>query len=185
MKRWTLLVLLCMACIERPPSSRERRQSADRSPAQRTAVLVPPGQLQRAHPMEATFGGSITYLGFDVKPDPIRAGEEAEITFYFRSEDELDEDWQVFVHVEDGAGGRLANVDHAPGGGSYPVGLWRRGEIVRDTFRIRVPPAARTVQLWSGFWYPARDERLALDNPAAGTHDGQNRLLAASLHVAE
>lgn len=98
----------------------------------------------------------------------------------------LEDDYLVFVHVED-AEGRMErlNVDHKPAGGLYPTTQWKVGETVKDEFVVALPPGAapRAVNVWMGLWEPRNDSRLPITNPQAVRNDGRGRLLLAQVPV--
>jgi hypothetical protein len=98
----------------------------------------------------------------------------------------LEEDYLVFVHVED-AEGRMErlNVDHKPAGGLYPTTQWKVGETVKDEFAFQLPSGAspRQLNIWLGLWDPRTDARLQLKNPDAVRNDGRSRILLVQVPV--
>jgi len=67
-----------------------------------------------------------------------RESEGAEICLTWLSLKETDVDYQLFVHVLDGAT-IAAQVDRQPKEGQYPTGVWRQGELVEDCFAVQLP----------------------------------------------
>jgi hypothetical protein len=183
MRRPSLLALAAVlaplsACIVEAPggaSPNERRQAV--------VTQVPPLQVRGG----ANFDDRVELVGASVEPGRLTPGDAARVTVYFKVLKPLEEDYTIFVHVED-ADGRMErlNIDHKPAGGLYPTTQWKAGETVKDEFIVGVPAgtSARTINLWMGFWEPRTDGRLALKNPQAVRNDGRNRILLMQVPVA-
>ncbi|WNG34581.1 hypothetical protein F0U61_13720 [Archangium violaceum] len=184
MRRPSLLPLLVSvsllsACIVEAPggaSPNERRQAV--------VTQVPALSVRTG----ANFGDSVELVGATVQPGRLAPGEAARVTAYFKVLKPLEEDYTIFVHLED-AEGRMEriNVDHKPAGGLYPTTQWKVGETVKDEFSITLPPgaSARQLNLWLGFWEPKTDERLQLKNPDAVRNDGRSRILLVQVPVVQ
>jgi hypothetical protein len=170
--------LLCGCIIEAPggATEAERRQA--------TVQQVPPLALKNG----ANLGGKVEIVGATVQPGRVVPGEPARITVFFKVLQPLDADYMIFVHVE-GADGRMErmNLDHKPATGLYPTTQWKPGETVKDEFSLYLPSgvSARAINLWMGLWDPATDARLALKNPEAVRNDGRDRILLATVPVAQ
>lgn len=184
MRRFSLLALmvpasLLTACIVEAPGGsnpNERRQAV--------VTQVPPLSVRSG----ANFEDKVELVGATVQPGRVAPGEATRVTAFFKVLKPLEEDYMVFVHVEDPEGRmERINADHKPAGGLYPTTQWKAGETVKDEFNLYLPPgaAARAVNLWLGFWEPRTDARLALKNPEAVRNDGRNRILLAQVPVAQ
>ncbi len=170
---------LLSACIVEAPggaSPNARRQA--------TVAQVPPLTVKTG----ANLGGKVEVVGATVQPGRVTPGEPARVTAYFKVLKPLEEDYLVFVHIED-ADGRMErlNIDHKPANGVYPTTQWKPGETVKDEFTIFLPTnaPARAINVWMGLWEPRNDTRLPLTNPDAVTNDGRHRLLLAQVPVAQ
>lgn len=178
----SLALLLCVssltpACIVEAPggaSPSERRQAV--------VAEVPPLSVKGG----ANFEDAVELVGASVQPGRITPGDVARVTVYFKVLKALEEDYTIFVHVEDAERADRNNVDHKPAGGLYPTTQWKPGETVKDEFSFTIAgtSAARTINLWMGFWDPKTDGRLRLKNPDAVRNDGQNRILLMQIPVA-
>lgn len=170
-----LLALPAAGCIVEAPT-------VDKRPAAAAAVRV----AERA-PLRggALFGEKIEFLGGEVVPGAILPLEPSRVRLAFRALEDLELDYQLFVHVED-ADGRFErfNLDHAPG--PRPTSTWKKGETVRDEFLLALPSNAdsRAVRVWFGFWHPPTSARLKLANPEKVVNDGRDRALLAQIGVA-
>ena len=134
----------------------------------------------------AIYGDSGELVGVDWQPADPHAGDSVEVSFIYRVTDEAEEDWKIFVHVDDHGGhGDRINGDHFPARGRYRTNLWRKNEVVRDAWRFTVPGNYRGegLDLWTGFYQEGKDDRWPLSNRGAVQNDGQNRVLAAMVPV--
>ena len=170
--------LLWSACIVEAPggaSPKERRQAV--------VTQVPPLSVNSG----ANFQDKVELVGATVQPGRLAPGDAARVTAYFKVLQPLDEDYMVFVHVED-AEGRMEriNADHKPANGLYPTTQWKAGETVKDEFLISLPSGspARQLNLWMGFWDAKTDGRLQLRNPEAVRNDGRGRVMLVQVPVA-
>ncbi len=172
------LLLLGSACIVEAPggASPEERRAA-------TVAQVPPLAVNNG----ANLGGKVLLVGATIQPGRISPGDQARVTLYFKVLQAMEEDYLVFVHVED-VDGRMErmNVDHKPAGGLYATSQWKPGETVKDEFPIYLPSGAapRELNIWLGLWEPRTDTRLKLTNPEAVRNDGRDRILLARVPVA-
>jgi 4-amino-4-deoxy-L-arabinose transferase-like glycosyltransferase len=89
-----------------------------------------------------------------------RTDDAIAVALYWQADNELERDYTAFVHVVDGDGRLVAQLDRQPGG--YPTSEWRPGELVVDVFRVVLPadlvPGTYTLQ--TGFYHWPTLERL-------------------------
>jgi hypothetical protein len=176
-----IAALSAVACIERAPSPRDRRDRFDRGGLSEVLLRELPSPATK---VGAVFGDSVELVGTDVSPAQPKPGDSVQVTFYFRVTDESDDDYKVFVHIDDRSGrAERINADHWPARGKYPTSAWRRGEVVRDEWTFTVPSyySGEGLDLWTGFYQPGKDERWPLANGKDVRHDGQNRVVAATV----
>ena len=87
--------------------------------------------------VDATLGGLVRMVGYDVSGFDVRAGDVLTTSLYWQAEKPLQQDYQVFLHlVRDGK--PVAQGDGPPSDGAYPSSLWRVGEVVADLHRVSV-----------------------------------------------
>lgn len=173
------LVVACgaLSCVE---SSKPNEGSA------RLSMYVldapPPVIPQRT---ELVFGDKIRLLGYKVEPaGPLRPGQDFKLTMYWQCDERLDGDWQLFTHLLDEHGNRLAgghvdNVgplrDASSGRQALPPGDWRKGKVYVDEQPLRVPAdAGAEFSVAVGIWRD--DQRLKVVPP-----DPQSRGVVARL----
>jgi hypothetical protein len=176
------------ACIvEAPGAPGGSRQAGPSAPADKARPGAPP-QAALTLKLGANLEDKVEILGATVQPGQLLPGEQGRVTAYYKVLAPIDQDYMVFVHVEDPEGHmERLNVDHAPGGGVRPTSQWTVGETIKDEFTIYVPPNSqvRGLNLWVGFWQPRSDARLRLKNVDQVKNDGNNRILLAQVPVVQ
>lgn len=125
-------------------------------------VTVPAAAPQT--PLNASFGGQISLLGFDTAADTL--------TLVWQAATDPPADYTVFVHFVDEQGQLVAQADGPPAGGAYPTSLWSTGEIIPDARSLPELPPGR-ISVVVGLYNPDSGERL----PLVGSPDGALRLL--------
>jgi len=125
-------------------------------------------------PCEFTLGGRVDLLGYDVKPE-VSAGDEIDVTVYWRARQQMGTAYKVFVHLYDAEGEIVAQQDRVPGLGARPTTTWQTGEIVADRYTLR--PSSNTpagqYRLVVGLYDPEARERLPVFG-AGGERLGQD-----------
>ncbi len=101
-------------------------------------------------------GGAIELIGHDwraTRPGPegklyvpqesrLEGGSTLEVTLFWRAFDVPGGDHAVTVGVVDGEGRvRVQRQGRHPVGGTYPTSRWQPGQVVADSYRIRLPEA--------------------------------------------
>jgi hypothetical protein len=176
-----LASLALAACIERAPGSGGRQQGRDRAIA--ASYLASAAEPQ--HRSRAVFGNAIELLGWDLAPAELAPGRSAVLTLWWRTREETDRNWRVFVHLDGPRGQARIHGDHWPAAGTWPTDAWRKGEVVRDPVRLTVPGGyhGEAIEAWVG-WYDG-EERLHVTDAGDLRHDGSDRLLLAAIRLAE
>jgi len=123
-----------------------------------------PPEMQYVY--EADFGARIRLLGYDV--GALQPGRPLDVTLYWQSLAELDEDYLVFVHVLDESGAIVTQVDEGPQQGRYPTSLWIAGEIVTGRHTLAMPAdlPAGDYHLRIGFYRQENGDYLAVNGDA-------------------
>ena len=130
-----------------------------------------PSDVTETH---ALFDSKLRLLGYEVK----REGDYLLVRLYWRSDQRMNVDYKVFVHVFDPETGRpVAQDDTRPHRGAYPTNLWGPGEVVEDPIPISLaeaPPG--TYGLAVGVYDPATMERLPVVSDRGLHADGRLEL---------
>ncbi|MFQ5610757.1 MAG: glycosyltransferase family 39 protein [Anaerolineae bacterium] len=87
--------------------------------------------------VNAAFEDIFTLLGADLARATVKPGEALTVTLYWRAEAPPPVDYTVFAHLLGADERVLVNADHAP---PQPTTTWLEGEVVADTFTLRLPP---------------------------------------------
>lgn len=98
---------------------------------------VDPAHISQAIGMG--LGEDIRLLGFDLSPRGMEVGE-AKVTLYWQTRRQLGRDYTVFLHLLDENGNIAAQTDSMPGEGGFPTSFWEAGEIVVDSYFLKLPP---------------------------------------------
>lgn len=108
-----------------------------------------------AKPRPAEFGdGLIRLAGYTLQP-----GAETRLRLVWQAGAGLiGQDYTVFVHIKDAAGGIVAQADGPPRGGAYPTSLWAPGEYVADDYAFALPQGNYSV--WAGLYEAETGRRL-------------------------
>jgi hypothetical protein len=124
-----ILLALGAACIVPAPSA----EKAGNTPQRPAAPPAPPAEVRNG----AIFDGKIEMVGAVLNPGRVQTGESLKVTVSFKVMEEIENDYMIFVHVED-IDGRVdrINADHAPAGGTYPTSRWKKGDVVKDEFVV-------------------------------------------------
>lgn len=177
--RLVFVVLLATACIERPQTDRGRSAQVDRT--RLSDVLFSTAPTPQV-PVGAIFGDAIELVGYDLEPATPAAGQLVQVTYWWRAIGTVDDDWQVFVHLEDETDAnprRLA--DHFPASKRFPTSAWREGDVIKDQWSFTLPRNPGRIQLWTGLYIA--QQRLDLTRPGRGRSDSANRVRAGVVTV--
>jgi hypothetical protein len=90
-------------------------------------------------PLEVTVGDGINLMGYDILPDPVRAGGSLYIQYHWQVTAKPTTDWTVYNHVVDDSGALVAGFDSQPGRGSLTTTRWQPGWRVLDEYEVMLP----------------------------------------------
>ena len=140
------------------------------------------------HTPDHTFGGRlgehIELLGYDWQASQVSRGDTLHLHLYWRSDQRLENDYTVFVHLMGPDGTLFAQCDSQPLEGSRPTSTWKPDEIIRDECPVVLPSDAPRgeYQMFVGMYSWPDLERL----PAYGvqsTRMNQSRLLLTTFEL--
>jgi hypothetical protein len=168
------LLLSLAACVEQ---DEDKPTADDLTVAKQNLLSTAP--VPR-YPVNADLDGKVVFLGMDVEPLPAEPGKELKLTQYWKVVTPPGDGWKTFTHVEGPGKQNYINADHVPIQGKYPVASWKAGDIIRDAHTVRMPDAWTypVVEVYVGLWRGAT--RMPVKS---GAHDGEGRVLAASIPV--
>ncbi len=144
-------------------------------------------QPTAAQPVDFVAGTppTIAVAGVTLPTQPLRAGDQLDMTLFWKSIASVDKDYTVFVHVLDDAGQLVAQADAPPAGGRSPTSLWLAGEVTIDQRSVVLPPnlPAGTYHVSFGLYDPVSGARLPWHD-ASGTRLADDRvILDVPVHV--
>jgi len=120
--------------------------------------------------LDISFGGTMKLLGYNLQPTTcnLQPGDSLEVTLYWQSLAEMNQDYSVFVHLLDETELIVAQRDMYPGQGLYPTSLWSVGDTIANRYVLTLPETAfapNRAQLEVGLYDFATGERLPAYGP--------------------
>ncbi len=94
-------------------------------------------------PLDATLGGQVRLLGYDLPVRKARPGETLYLYLFWEALRAMEDDYKVFTQVLDEEGHIIAQHDKIAGAEGYPTSRWPPGAIVRERFMLTIHPNAR------------------------------------------
>jgi hypothetical protein len=114
------------------------------------------------HPLEATLGDQVRFLGYDLSPPPYKRGETLHLTLYWQAMTRMEESYTVFVHLLNEGGIMGGQWDSVPGSGLLPTNSWLEGEVIADEYEVPIgagaPPGEYLIEI--GMYEASTGERL-------------------------
>lgn len=131
-------------------------------------VVYAPAPLESFEP-HAKFADTFELVGWSLEPKELHAGTEMLLTVVWRAIQKPHARYTTFAHLESANGDKLAQDDHEPLNGIYPTTRWADEEMVRDTYRLHLPPAIPNGEYFlSVGWYDS------LTQDRLNTSDGRD-----------
>lgn len=131
----TLIFLMLFSCQRVEDSKIELTQSQWQDIQQHLLDERPSPE----HDINVEFGDEIELIGLDIDGDFV-TGEEIELTWYWHASEDIDQDWQIFVHFDSNEEPFRQNLDHYPLGqmmdNAFRTYHWEEGHIIADTQRF-------------------------------------------------
>lgn len=131
----------------------------------------------------AKFGDQIMLIGYDLPESPVNPGDQIEITAYWKAQQPLSINYQVFVHLKDDEENLIAQSDKL-NPGDFPTKRWPIDKYIRDEHQMILPAdlPPGEYQLSLGLWVVEDAWRLPLLD-SAGEQIGDNYTLSPPLIV--
>jgi 4-amino-4-deoxy-L-arabinose transferase-like glycosyltransferase len=136
----------------------------------RPPILTVEEASLEAIPLDFTFGDKLQLVGYQIGVERVKVGEFLPLTLYWRSLSETDENYTIGVSLLDSEGDPGGQVATFPGRGNYATSLWKEGEVVKDSYQVRVVPSYPAPGLArffvAAYTYP-EEEHLAVRDSTA------------------
>lgn len=116
--------------------------------------------LPAAHDVFYDLGDQAALIGFDA-PDDVARGDTMEVALYWKAEQDMAINYQVFLHLLDSNGRPVAQSDKL-NPGDFPTSRWPLDKYVRDTHRLKLPATLADGEyvLSTGLWVQTEGWRL-------------------------
>ncbi len=109
------------------------------APAYARPPILSPDELPTdLTPLHVDYGGKMELIGGKLGAGSLKPGDTLAVTLCWRSLNQMEEDYSVFVHLFGRDEQPLGQVDTYPGLGSYPTSLWRKGDIICETHNVPI-----------------------------------------------
>lgn len=119
------------------------RDSVEIGDTQVESIARPTAPAAISHPMSVRLGDAIEFLGYDLNaPQPLRAGDNVELTLYWRADKSLSTSYTVFTHLLDANNQIFGQNDSPPANGQRLTTGWAPGEVIADEHAFVVKPDA-------------------------------------------
>lgn len=138
-----------------------------------------PADLARA---ELRYGSELRWIGYRVAPERQRlvAGEPLRVTLYWQATQAITRNLSLGLRLFSQTDAPLGVLDTYPGGGMLPTTHWQPGEIIADSYALRLPltlTQAGNVWLDVSVWdFETKQFLKTFDG--AGNPTGRQRYLA-------
>jgi hypothetical protein len=131
------------------------------------------------HPLKATLGNQVQFLGYDLDTVSIKPGQTMHLTLYWQALAEMDESYTVFTHLLDKEDRIWGQKDSVPVEGTLPTCCWVKDEIIADEYEIPIQPDAPLGQyvIEIGMYQLETGQRLEVRGGPEG--EGDHILLSA------
>ncbi len=105
-------------------------------------LLTASGLEKIANRVDIVYDGKMKLLGYDVSPRRALPDGSVELSLYWQSLAQMDEDYSIGIALLDSNRRVLSQRSSYPGHGMLPTRLWRPGQMIRDTYWVPVPMGA-------------------------------------------
>jgi hypothetical protein len=144
------------------------------------SLLLPNGHVRATSVVNANLEGVVELQAFTADRNHYRPGDMVEVTLYWLSLRNLDQNYKTFIHLTDAeVTTQPTQHDGDPGGDFTPTTRWLPGEIVPDTHYLTLPKdlAPGRYHLWADMYeFPTVRNLLVLS--AEAPTDGKRVLLS-------
>lgn len=115
-----------------------------------------------SHRVQVRFGESMTLSGYNLDDKEAKPGQILRLTLFWKTDEALQEEYKVFLHLLDARGQIVAQHDGPPVGGSRPTSSWVEGEMIFDGHGVYIPgdTAPGEYRLVLGLYEPQTGRRL-------------------------
>jgi hypothetical protein len=107
----------------------------------RPKSLISPADLPLTNQLDLPVTSGITLLGYHTTfANPWQPGQEQTLTLYWQANQNVTQNYPVTLALGDTNGDTRAEWTGLPTGGHFPTEQWQAGDIIRDAWRLTLPP---------------------------------------------
>jgi 4-amino-4-deoxy-L-arabinose transferase-like glycosyltransferase len=106
----------------------------------RPPILSTEDALSPQNRLSIRFGEKIELVGYELGATRATVGQFVPITLYWRALAAMEENYTVGLSFLTPDGTPYGQVAAYPGHGNYPTSLWQAGEIIKDSYHVRIGP---------------------------------------------
>lgn len=88
--------------------------------------------------VDATYGGALRLLGYELNRQTLRVGDSARVTLWWQAVAPMSEDYSVSIKVFGPEDRVYGTLDTYPGLGTFPTSLWKVGDAIAETYAIPI-----------------------------------------------
>ena len=133
-----------------------------------------------AEPQPARFGNVARLLGYQLTQQP----DGLTLDLYWQADTPDRQDYTIFVHVLDAQESVVLGHDTQPADGSYPTGIWERGEVVVDRHVLDTGSLlAGEYRIEIGMYSLETGERLHVALPEGTQEPGRRLVLSHRIEI--
>ncbi len=101
---------------------------------------------------KAVINNKIEFLGYSIDREEVKPGDKFTIDYFWQCLDGMKKDYHIFVHFI--RGNEIFQNDHRPLDGENPTSQWIRGEVIRESYEVKVPEDVKPgiFNICMGFW---------------------------------
>jgi len=120
-------------------------------------------------PFEYHLESGIVLQGYDLAANELQPGGDLQLTLYWSTENALDLDAKVFLHLYNDQGEIVAQIDQRPFDDTRPPYTWLPGQQIIDPYQLPLHPdlPPGTYDLAIGMYDPHSGERLVATTPSS------------------
>ncbi|MDE0630280.1 MAG: DUF2142 domain-containing protein [Caldilineaceae bacterium] len=158
------------------------------SPTPRSLFLAGNSEIQLQHAAALYDGQQEQASATDPRIPTVFPGDEVQVDLAYLTNAPLTDDWSLFIHLVDGTGLTVAQLDTMPGGGLRPTSGWQPGRLLLDSYTVAIPETAHTPNRagWQvGFYDHRSGERLPQVDGGTGYTFGEVTICPTGFTVAD
>jgi len=138
------------------------------APAYRTPDTLSVEQIpESALSFHTRYGDAIALVAYELEDISLEPGESTMVTLYWQALAPVDRDYSVYLHLFGRDGEMIAFRDSLAGMALYPSSRWKPGEVIRDSYELRISPDATgpvAARLNAGLYLYPTMERLPVSD---------------------